>query len=319
MLEIKGKQIFITGGAGFIGTQLITKLADKNKIVIYDNLLRNSIIKTNLLNHPNVRLIEGDILDFNKLKDSIKASNIVIHLAAIAGVSATLESPVTTMTVNIIGTYNILKAAHLINNLERLIITSTSEVFGTYAYKVEETQETAQGYVGEARWRYAVSKLAVEHFSRSYFDEFKMPTVNIRPFNVYGPGQVGEGAIHNFIIKAINNEDLIVHGDGSQIRAWCYIDDFIDGFLMCLDNPNAIGNVFNIGNPRSTITIYNLAKLIIQIAKSESKIVFKPIDYTDIEIRIPSIEKAKKVLKFEPKVELEEGIEKTIEWYRKNR
>ncbi|MEW5819938.1 MAG: NAD-dependent epimerase/dehydratase family protein [Cyanobacteriota bacterium] len=317
-MSIKGKQIFLTGGAGFIGTKVIEKLVDDNKIIVYDNLSRDSLGKTDLLHHKNIELIKGDILNLNHLSESIKDSNIIIHLAAIAGVDTVLRSPVKTMTVNVIGTYNVLESASKLINMDRLMEFSTSEVFGTYAFKVDEKSSTSQGSVGEARWTYSVSKLTGEHFAHAYFKEKGMPTVGVRPFNIYGPGQVGEGAIHHFVKKAILEEDLVVHGDGSQIRAWCYVDDIVDGILLALENPDAVGQSFNIGNPTSTVTVFDLAERIVRLSKSRSKIIFKPITYTDIEIRIPNIDKAKLILGYEPKVHLDEGILKTIEWYRNN-
>lgn len=314
---IKNKKILLTGGAGFIGTNLCGLLSEGNEILIYDNLNRNSIKNTNLLNKNNIKLVQGDILDLNHVKlvvDEFKP-NIVIHLAAVAGIDTVIKNPVTTMKVNMIGTYNVLEALKD-KKIDRFIDFSTSEVFGSYAYKVDEQHTTNLAPVGEARWTYSVSKLAAEHLAHSYYKEYEMPIVTVRPFNIYGEDQVGEGAIHQFVIKAINNEQIQIHGDGEQIRSWCYIDDFVDGIMLCLDNKAAIGQSFNIGNPRGTITISMLAKLIKRIANSKSEIVYVPKTYVDVELRIPSIEKAKEILGFVPKYDLDEGLEKTIEWYR---
>src|SRR5207249_9772441 len=124
------------------------------------------------------------------------------------------------------------------------------EVFGTYAYKVAETHVTTTGSVGEARWTYAVSKLAGEHLAHAYHDELGLPTVSLRPFNVYGPGQIGGGAIRAFIETALAGRDLTIHGDGSQIRAWCFVDDMVDGILVALERPGAVGQSFDIGHGR---------------------------------------------------------------------
>jgi nucleoside-diphosphate-sugar epimerase len=315
-MKIKDKKIFITGGAGFIGATLISRLIKDNKIVVYDTLQRNSIKDTNFIDHPNLKIVQGDILDIEKLNPAIADSEIVIHLAAIAGVDTVIKSPIKTMTVNLIGTYNVLKAAETLDNIERFIYFSTSEVFGAHAYKVDELHETVQGAVGEARWTYAVSKLAGEHFVHSYFHELNMPVVIMRPFNIYGPGQIGEGAIHNFVTRALADKDLIIYGDGSQIRAWCYVEDLVDGLLLCLENDKAIGNAFNIGNPTSTVTIYDLAKRTINLAKSKSNIIFKVSNNVDIEIRVPNIDKSRKILEYEPKTDLDEGLLRTIAWYR---
>jgi UDP-glucose 4-epimerase len=138
----------------------------------------------------------------------------------------------------------------------------------------------------------------------------------VRPFNVYGPGQVGEGAIHFFVKRALRGEPLEVHGDGSQIRAWCYVDDMVDGVLLCMVHPEAVGESFNIGNERDVITIYGLANTVVRVLGSRSRIAFVPRPYADVELRIPVVEKAKRLLGFAAKVDLEEGIRRTAEYYR---
>jgi UDP-glucose 4-epimerase len=227
-----------------------------------------------------------------------------------------LASPVRTMRVNLIGTYNVLEAAVAIPGLERFVDFSTSEVFGTHAINVEEGHVTTTGSVGEARWTYAVSKLAGEHMAHAYHDELGLPTATVRPFNVYGPGQIGGGAIRAFIESALDGRDLEIHGDGSQIRAWCYVDDMVEGLLLCLERPEAVGQSFNIGNARSTVTIYDLAQRVKRLTGCPGEIVFKPLHYTDVEIRIPNVTKAREQLGFEAQVDLDEGLARTIAWYR---
>ncbi len=319
---IKGKKFFITGGAGFIATNLIKQIISHNKITVYDNLSRNSLARSELWNHQNLNVIKGDILDYELLKKSIpEDTNIIIHMAAIAGVDTVIKNPVATMKVNMIGTYNILQVLSeldIISKLERFINFSTSEVFGINAFRVSELSSTNLEPVGEARWTYSISKLCGEHLAYSFHKQYGLASTIIRPFNVYGPGQVGEGAIHHFITRAIKNEPVIIHGDGDQIRSWCYIDDMVKGIILCMENNRAPGEIFNIGNPKGTITILNLAEKIIQIAGSSSEIVHVPKPYIDVELRIPNIEKAKRLLGFEPEIELNEGIERTIKWYREN-
>lgn len=316
-MTVSGKRILLTGGAGFIGTTLGGLLADENEIVLFDNLHRDALGGTCLGEHRNVTFVAGDVLDREALRQAADGANIIVHLAAIAGVDAVLRSPVRTMRVNLLGTANAVEVAHeLGDRLERFVEFSTSEVFGRHAYKVEETHETSGGSVGEARWSYAVSKLAGEYLSHAYFDEFGLPLTVIRPFNIYGPNQVGVGAIHQFIVRAIRGDDLIVHGDGSQIRAWCYIDDIVDAVLRVLGMPEAVGQAFNIGNPRSVCTTYDLALRVLRCSGSDSKITFQPITYSDVEIRIPDITKAREILQWEPHVDLDEGLERTLDWYR---
>ncbi|MGH7717879.1 MAG: NAD-dependent epimerase/dehydratase family protein [Gemmatimonadaceae bacterium] len=312
----RGKRILLSGGAGFIGTALARRLVEHNEVVIFDNHHRNAIKDSDLVSHRNVRMIAGDVLDREAVRDAMRGCQIVVHLAAIAGVDTVLRMPVTTMRVNIIGTYNMLEAANELSGIERFVDFSTSEVFGTYAYKVREGDITSLGAVGEARWTYAVSKLATEHLAHNYRKQFGLPALSIRPFNIYGPGQVGEGAIHRFVVQALRGEDVTIHNDGGQIRAWCYIDDLVNGIVACLTTPDAAGQSFNIGNPRSVVTIYNLAREIIRLAESPSRMVFATWNNADVELRVPNIDKAREILGFEPRVDLEEGLLRTIEWYR---
>lgn len=315
-MQLIHKKIFISGGAGFIGTALTRRLIKNNEVVIFDNFHRDSISSTSLTKDPRVTIINGDVTDNTAIKKSLKECQFIIHLAAIAGVDTVMKNPVTTMKVSLIGTYNMLEAAMQQEIIERFVDFSTSEVFGTYAYRVKEGDSTTLGAVGEARWTYAVSKLATEHMAFNYFKQYNLPTVSIRPFNIYGPGQVGEGAIHHFILKAIKGEDLIIHNDGGQIRSWCYIDDIVEAVMAVLIKYEAVGNAFNIGNPRSTITIHNLAKEIIRLSNSKSEMKHVDWNFPDVELRIPNVDKAKKLLDFSPKVDLEEGLLKTIKWYK---
>ena len=311
---IKDKKIFITGGAGFIANRIIKEYIENNEIIAYDNFHRDTLTSSSISNHHNLRIIKGDVLDKDLLIDSMQGADIVIHTAGIAGIDTVIIDPVKTMTVNMIGTANALESARISNIKDRFIDFSTSEVFGSMAFNSTEETPTVAGSAGEARWTYAVSKLAGEHLSIAYYRQYKLPVVTVRPFNVYGPGQTGEGALIKFIKGALANETLKVHGDGNQIRAWCYVDDFVEGIIQCVENPNAIGNSFNIGNSRAVITILGLAQTVCRVLKSESKIEFLPPLSADIAIRIPSVEKAYEILGFKAKVDLEEGILKTAEW-----
>jgi UDP-glucose 4-epimerase len=316
-MSLQGKRFLLTGGAGFIGTTLARRLVDDNELVVLDNLHRDALSGTELETHPNLTFHQGDVLDAELVEKLARGATHVVHLAAIAGVDTVRESPVRTMRVNLIGTYNVIEAAlATAGSLERLVDFSTSEVFGTYAYKVAETHVTTTGSVGEARWTYAVSKLAGEHLAHAYHDELGLPTVSLRPFNVYGPGQIGGGAIRAFIEAALAGGDLTIHGDGSQIRAWCYVDDMVDGVLLALERPEAVGQSFNIGNARSTVTIFDLAQRIKRLTGCPGEIVFQPLHYTDVELRIPNVDKARELLGFEAKVELDDGLARTIAWYR---
>jgi len=315
---LAGARIAITGGAGFIGSTLAERLSrdPSTTLVLVDNLHRNAIEGTDLLARRNVSLVRADVCDRGALEAALCGATHVVHMASIAGVDTVMRRPIDTMRVSMLGTMNALEIAAQMPGLRRFVDFSTSEVFGRYAFQVSEGDVTSLGAVGEARWTYAVAKLASEHMTFNYWKQLGAPTVSVRPFNIYGPSQVGEGAVHHFIVRALRGDDLNIHNDGSQIRAWCYIDDIIDGVLAVLTRQEAVGHAFNIGNPRSTVTIHQLARDIVRLAGSTSKIVFVPWSFPDVDLRIPNIDKARSLLGFEPQVDLEEGLARTIAWYR---
>jgi UDP-glucose 4-epimerase len=314
---IQGKTVFITGGAGFIGSTLIGRLVAQNKIVAFDNLSRNALQAQDFRDHGNLELIEGDVLHFDALSQAMRGADIVVHCAAIAGIDTVIKSPVTTMRVNMQGSANVLEAAAALPHCERVVCFSTSEVFGTEAFRSREGDRTVMGAVGEARWTYAVSKLAEEHLAIAYHREKGLPTTVLRPFNVYGPGQVGEGAVRTFVQRAVKDEPIEIHGDGTQIRAWCYVDDMVDGMVLAMVHPSAVGESFNIGNQQAVTTIYGLANTVIRVLGSKSSIRFSRKDYVDVELRVPSVAKSRELLGFEAKVDLEEGIRRTGEFWKR--
>ena len=315
---IEGKRVFITGGGGFIGSTLAGTLLDRNKVVIYDNFSRDSLQHKSFRDHDNLEVITGDVLDYDSIAAAIHGAQLVIHCAAIAGIDTVIQSPVTTLRVNMIGSANVLEAASKLDGCERVVCFSTSEVFGQKAFRSAEADPAVLGQVGEARWTYAVSKLSEEHLAHAYHKEVGLPATVVRPFNIYGPGQIGEGALRTFIKRAIANETIEIHGDGTQIRAWCYVDDMVEGTLLALEHPNAVGESFNIGNQRAIVTIYGLASAVVRVLHSESDIIFTRKDYADVELRIPSVDKARELIGFEAKIDLEEGILRSADYYREH-
>ena len=313
---IEGKRVFITGGGGFIGSSLAEPLLAHNEVVVYDNFSRDSLQHKSYKDHANLTVIEADVLDYDAVREAIDGANLVVHCAAIAGIDTVIESPVTTMRVNMLGSANVLQAASELEDLDRVVCFSTSEIFGQRAFRSDEADPAVLGQVGEARWTYAVSKLAEEHLAVAYHREHQLPTTVVRPFNIYGPGQIGEGALRTFIKRAIKDEPIEIHGDGTQIRAWCYVQDMLEGTLIALEHPDAVGEAFNIGNQRAVVTIYGLASAVVRVLGSNSEISFTRKDYADVELRVPSVEKARRLIGFEAKVDLEEGIRLTAEYYR---
>ncbi len=315
----KDKKILITGGGGFIGNALAERLAGQNEVVLFDrNFKQNSFAFSALKDNKNISLVEGDILDLPTVTRIVKDAQVVIHTAAILGVQEVIRHSTYTLDVNYGGTSNILKAAADNPDCQRVIYFSTSEIFGGDAFRATENSRTVLSSIQDARWCYGIGKLAAEQLALGYFREKKLPVVVIRPFNVFGPGRVGDHVMLRFIVNALKNKDLEVYGDGTQIRAWCYIDDFCKAILQCIDIEGAVGQAFNIGNPLNTLTIYDLAKRVVALCGSKSKVIFKTLDFIDIDIRVPNTNKARDVLGFVPVIELEEGVSRTIDWVKKH-
>lgn len=311
------KNIVITGGSGFIGGKLCELYLKKGfKVTAIDNMLRNRGTVEGAIDTEYFETKNADVLDPSALEGVFEGADYVVHAAAIAGIDSVSKNPVETMDINIIGTSNVLKAVQMqAPNVRKVVTFSTSEVFGRSSFKTKETDSPSPGSVGEARWVYAVSKLASEHLSHAYFHQFSMPTATVRPFNVYGPGQLGEGAMHVFIRRALANKTLNIFGDGSSIRGWCYVDDFIHGMELVISSDIAVGNSYNIGDPRSVLTTLGLAQTICRVLNSNSKIEHVPELSADVELRVPNIDRAKRDLDFHASVALEDGILKTAQYY----
>ncbi|HET7731207.1 MAG TPA: NAD-dependent epimerase/dehydratase family protein [Usitatibacter sp.] len=314
---ISGARIVVTGGAGFICSHIIERLVGDNKIVIYDNMKRNAMQFASFRDHKNVTLVQGDVLDAAKLDETLAGADVCIHAAAIAGIYSVGDSITRTMKVNLIGAYNALESSAK-HKVGRFMDFSTSEIYGPYSFRSTETDVAKVGPASEKRWIYAISKLAGEHFAHAYGSDFGLKVTTVRPFNVYGPRQVGEGAVQQIAGRALKNADITVFNDGSQIRSWCYVSDFADAFITAMTKKEAEGEVFNIGNPQATTTVLGLAETLIRLTGSKSKIVFKPHPGPEVEIRMPDIAKCRRVLGYEPKVGLEDGLNRAIAWYREH-
>jgi nucleoside-diphosphate-sugar epimerase len=313
---MKGRRVFVTGGGGFIGSHLCERLATGNEVVIYDSGARDALCYTDLLSRPGVTLVRGDVRDRPLLRRSAEGAEVVVHLAAVAGVSSYSERPVATMETNMLGTATVLEVARELR--PRLFVNlSTSEVYGPSAPDARETDATAQGPATVSRWTYAVSKLAAEHLCFAYHRAHGLPVVSIRPFNAYGPRQVGEGAVRDFVSRALRDQPLHLHNGGEQVRAWCYIDDLVDGCLACLARPEAVGEVINLGNPHAAVSVRALAEKVVELTGSRSTIESVSRDpEAEVHRRRPNVEKAESLLGFRPRVPLEEGLARTIAWHR---
>ncbi len=315
---ISGEAIFITGGRGFIGSHLLRRFLQRgNRVTVFDNGHRNALGYTNLEQPPGLTMIEGDIRDRHALTAVMERQRYVLHLAAIAGVSSYFKAPLRTMEVNYGGTENVLSCARAMAGLRLLLGFSSSEIYGPDARDVREDGLTSQGDITDRRWVYSISKLAAEKLAYAYFWEFNVPVCFVRPFNIYGPGQIGEGAVSAFVYRAVRGMPLKVTGDGGQVRAFCHVEDFCDAIESCLVQADAVrGNSFNIGDPCEPITMLELAERIVKLTGGRSRIELVPHQGQDVRYRCPSIEKASRLLGYKPRRTLEEGLRETIEWFR---
>lgn len=307
--------ILVTGGAGFIGSHLTDALMKGNKIFCVDNISSGNCENVeHLMDNANFKFIEHDVKNELAVKDSIDQ---IYHLASRASPVDFKKFPVDILLSNSLGTYNMLKLAK--EKRAKILFTSSSEVYGD---PLEHPQkETYWGHVnctGE-RSCYDESKRFGEALCMAFYREHKVDVRIARIFNTYGPRmKINDGRVMpNFITQALNGEPLTVYGNGRQTRSFCYVGDMVDG-LIKLMNSKFVAEPFNLGNPNET-NILELAGLIKRFSESNSKIVYKPLPEDDPEKRKPDISKAKSRLGWEPKINLESGLKKTIEWFRNKR
>ncbi len=289
-------RIGITGGSGFIGTNVANALKAKYEVVIFDRH------KPKI---DDIEFIKGDIID-DSIKKAFEDCDVVIHLAAAVGVKITEEDPILTLNTNILGTKNVLEACKL-NDVKKIIFASSSEVYGEPLKTPIEESDPAIPITG-----YGVSKIAAEEYVKAYAANFGLKYTILRFFNVYGSGQSNAFVIPEFVSNASKNNPILIHGSGSQIRSFCHISDISKGVSLSIEKGD--NEIINIGNANEPITISELAKKIIGITNSKSSIQFVP--FTDsnrrrqkeIINRIPSIKKAERILSYKPEISLNDGI-----------
>ena len=310
----------MSGGAGFIGSHLVKILVERNKVVVFDNFVKNSLAHQDVADSANLTIIRGDILDRASLTRAMRGCSVVIHCAAVIGPETVTDTPSATIDVNFLGSRNLLYACLGLEHLKRVVIFSSSEVYGRHAPDAREDEAASVGSVHESRWSYAASKLLTEHLAFALYKERGLPVVSIRPFNFYGPFQDvfgkkarQEHAVAKMVAQALMGRPVTVYGRGDDVRAWCYISDAVSGILACLASEKAVGEVFNIGNPSASVTAVGLAETIIEALNSRSEIAFVERPVTEVGRRAPNIDKARLILGFGPAVGLRDGIDRIIE------
>ncbi len=310
------RKVLITGGAGFLGTALAGRLANDSAVVLLDNLRRDSLRYSPLRKHPNVSLMQADVCDPTALDQAVRGCDWVVHLASLAGVATVGSDPVGTLETNMLGIRALLRACKRQGELSRLVIVSSSEVYGDRADGVSEQADLVPGQMGAERWSYAVSKLAAEYLALAYHRQHGLPVTVLRPFNIYGPGQTGLGAVRTFVCRALAGLPLALHNGGTQTRAWCYVDDFTEGMLAALQKDAAVGEVFNLGNPDCVLSSRALAEQVQQVAGVSLPLLTEPLAGPSVSRRVPNIDKARRLLGFRPRVAIDQGLGDTVAWYR---
>jgi nucleoside-diphosphate-sugar epimerase len=314
------KKILLTGGAGFIGHHLVQALRPDNELYVVDNLYRQHAAPAWLAAQPDVRFLHRDVRDLEAVSRFLPPDlTHIVHLAAVAGVLTVCQDPVESTRSNLEGSLAALSLAERFPYLERFVFFSSSEVYGPNATDVAERDLDLRLRIEEPRWTYAASKLASEMIFYQFGRQSGLPVTIVRPFNVYGPHQLGESAVHTFAAQALGGRPLCIRGTGRQRRAWCYVDDLVQGVLLLLGSRRAEGEVFNLGNPEAVCTVRELALAIRAAAGSSSPLQEETLTFEDVEDRVPSIRKAESVLGFEPRVGLRDGLERTVRWYERLR
>lgn len=301
------QRVLITGGAGFLGSNLVDKLMrDGKEVIVLDNFFTGS--KQNLSNWPNVEVIRHDVTAPIQIE-----VDQIYNLACPASPPHYQHNPVQTMRTCLLGAINMLDLAKHHN--ARILQASTSEIYGD-----PFVHPQPEGYWGNVntigvRSCYDEGKRAAETLFADYHRQYQVDTRIIRIFNTYGPNMHPKDGrvVSNFIVQALTGQDITIYGDGEQTRSFCYVDDLLEGMVRLMNSD--VTSPVNIGNP-GEFTMIELAELIIKLTKSNSKLVSKPLPSDDPKQRKPDITKAKALLDWEPKISLEAGLLKTIPYFK---
>jgi UDP-glucuronate decarboxylase len=307
------KTILITGGAGFIGSHLCDSLIKDNKIICVDNLFTgNKDNIKHLIDNPNFKFIQHDIIEPLFLEG--EKIDQIYNLACPASPIHYQFNAIRTIKANILGTINILGSAK--KHKAKILQASTSEVYGDPLQHPQKESYNGNVNCTGLRACYDEGKRCAETLMFDYHRQNKIDIKVVRIFNTYGPRMAKNDGrvVSNFITQALENKDLTVYGDGKQTRSFCYISDMVEGIIKMMNQDNFIGPV-NLGNPKE-FTILELAEKIVELTGSNSKIVFKELPKDDPKQRCPDITLAKEKLEWKPKVELDEGLKKTIEYFK---
>lgn len=318
-VEESNLRVLITGGAGFIGSHLAEAYLKRgDDVLVIDDLSTGTIENIrHLKNNPRFHYTIDSVHNQPVTAELVDQSDVIFHLAAAVGVKLIVESPVRTIETNVRGTEVILALAN--KKKRRVLIASTSEVYGLSAdVPFREDGNLVMGATTKGRWSYACSKAIDEFLALAYWREKKLPTTVVRLFNTVGPRQTGRYGmvIPTFVKQALSGRPITVYGDGKQTRCFGYVGDVVGALIKLMDQPDAVGNVYNIGS-NEEISISNLAEKVRQLTNSTSEIVFVPYDeayeegFEDMPRRVPDISKINQLVGFRPEMSLD-GILKSV-------
>ena len=315
-----GRPVLVTGGRGFLGSHICLTLCrmapDGCQVVAVDNHTRDCFAALGQEAPANLRFVTGDVREPRAWLDEVGRPSVVVHCAALAGVSTYYEDPASVVEVNGLGTARLLDALVEQGPPDLFVNLSTSEVYGRHAEAADEDGPTAVGPVSDPRWTYASSKVFAEHLLFARVRSGALKAVSLRPFNVYGPGQVGEGAIRIFADRALRGEPLQVTGDGAQTRAWLYVHDFVEALLAVAGTPSCWGRTYNVGDPETLVSTLELAQRVARLAGSDAGIELVPHPGQDVLHRWPRTEAIRAATGWVPTVDLDEGLRRTIDFWR---
>lgn len=314
----------ITGGAGFIGSHLAEELLRRgDEVYVIDNLSTGRLENVqHLRDNPNFKIAIETILNETVMDRLVSECDIIYHLAAAVGVELIVTNPVEVIETNIMGTEMVLKLAN--RYLKKIILTSTSEIYGkSEKVPFKEEDDRLLGPTTKSRWSYSTSKAVDEYLALAYHKQKGLPTVIVRLFNTVGPRQTGQYGmvIPRMVEQALKGQPITVYGDGSQMRCFAYVTDVVDAIIALAHHPGAVGDIFNIGSEEA-ITIAELARKIKALTESPSEILYIPYDqayeagFEDMRMRIPDISKIKKLINYQPKINLEETLRRIIKHFR---
>jgi UDP-glucose 4-epimerase len=313
---MKNKKIIITGGAGFIGSNITRELIKKennNTVLVFDDLSTGHLKNIqDLIDKNKIEFIEGSITNLDLLNETMRKFDYIFHQAAIPSVPRSIRDPIRSNEINIRGTLNVLIAAKD-NNIKKVIYASSSSVYGD-AQKLPKSEYMKTSPLSP----YAVSKLTGEYYCQVFNSCYKLPTISLRYFNVYGPYQDPEGeyaaVIPKFIILVLNNQNPIIYGDGKQTRDFTFVKDVVQANILAAES-KAIG-IYNIANGKN-LSLNNYIKILMKFFNKKIIPKYDKIRKGDIKHSLADISKAQREIEYSPKFDIEKGLKETIQWFQK--